>query len=248
VERSYDFPLGTGAARAHDVAAAGSISREEARRRAFLGVVGLLGLLAALITPAIVLGKMAEGRWSAAVHALDYGAALRIHALQSPVADVPLWSLSWIGEMIPMALASGAFFAYLMWRGRKASALCVALSMPGTAIMWKITGLAVHRQRPNFWVHHPTFDIGYPGGHVMNAVVIAGVCLSMTLPQLQARWQKAALLLFWALFVIGTAIARIYVNAHFLTDNIVGFGMGLVWVALALPLLRWAFPNCRNAT
>src|SRR5207248_7878143 len=143
----------------------------------------------------------------AGVHAFDYGAAHWIHSLQSPVADVPLWSLSWIGEMIPMALATGAFFAYLLWRGRKGSALLVGLSMPGTAIRWKITSLVVQRQRPNFWIHHPASDLGYPGGHVMNAAVIAGVCLSMTLPRLEARWQRAGLILFWALFVGGTAMA-----------------------------------------
>ena len=95
MERPYDLPLGAVGARPQDIAADGcSLSREEARRRAFLGVLGLLILLAALITPAIILGRMAEGRWSAAVHALDYQAAVRIHALQSPIADIPLWSLS----------------------------------------------------------------------------------------------------------------------------------------------------------
>jgi undecaprenyl-diphosphatase len=200
-----------------------------------------------LIIAAIILGRMADGRWSAVVHPLDYRAALLIHSLQSPLFDLPLRSLSWIGEMIPMALATSAFFAYLVFRGRKASALLTALSMPGTAIMWKITALTVHRQRPNFWIHHPAWDIGYPGGHVMNAVVIAGVCMAMTLPRLQARWQKVALILLWVLFIVGTAVARIYVNAHFLSDNIAGFSMGLIWVLLAVPIVRWAFPNCRDA-
>jgi len=247
LERSYDLTLGGIGARPEAAAGVLFVDRREARRRAWLGGAGLVATLAVLITAASVLGKMAEGRWSAGVHAFDYRAALWVHSLQSPLLDVPLWGLSWLGEMVPMAIACGLFFTYLVWRRRKASALHTALSMPGTAIMWKITSEIVRRERPNFWIQHPAGDLGYPGGHVMNAVVIAGVCLSMTLPHLQARWQKAALILFWVLFISGTGIARIYVNAHFLTDDLAGFGMGLVWVLIALPLCRWAFPNCRNA-
>jgi undecaprenyl-diphosphatase len=211
---------------------------------AILSLVGLLGLL---ITLGSALGWLAVGPWRPAVAALDYAVAVRIHALRSPWLDAPMWSLSWIGEMVPMAAVTGSLFFYVLRRRRRFSALCVALSMPGTAIMWKVTSLLVERGRPDFWVHHRPGDLGYPGGHVMNAVVIAGVCLSMLWPRAERPWQKAAAVLFWLLFVTGTAMSRIYVNAHFFTDNVAGLLMGLLWVILALQVCRRAFPDVRDA-
>src|SRR5437764_2472758 len=111
VEKPYEISLGSIAAHPRDIPATSLLGREEARRRAWLGTAGLLALLWALITTAITLGRMADGPWSAAVHPFDYRAALLVHSLQSPLFDLPLRSLSWIGEMVPMSAATGAFFA-----------------------------------------------------------------------------------------------------------------------------------------
>jgi undecaprenyl-diphosphatase len=199
-----------------------------------------------LIVLAAAAGEQLEGSWRESAQLLDYGAALRLRALASPWIGLPLQFLSWIGEAVPMALATGSLFVYLLRRRCYASALFAGISMPGTAIMWKVTSLLVERPRPNYWTMHDPADLGYPGGHVMNAVVIAGVCLFLTLPRLKSRWQQAGAILFGVLFVIGTGMSRIYVNAHFLTDNIAGFLMGLLWVLIALPLCRWAFPECQD--
>ena len=44
-------------------------------------------------------------------------------------------------------------------------------------------------------------------------------------------------------FVAVTALCRVYLCAHFTTDNTAGFVMGLIWVALAIPVGRRHFPR-----
>ncbi len=213
------------------------------------GIVGLalLGLwLWTLIAGAAALGREIVGPWNGPIEWRDYRFALALRSLSSPLADGVFGGLSWIGEKVPMATGSAAVFFFLLWRRRFSSALCVALTMPGTAIMWKATALMVERQRPNWWLMHDPSDLGYPGGHVMNATVIAGICLAAVLPRLSERRLRGAVMFFWVLFVLGTGLSRIYVNAHFASDNLVGFAMGLFWVVVAVPLVGWAFPAVQN--
>lgn len=212
--------------------------------RVVLGSSALATLLAALISGTVVAGRAIMGPWHHAAYALDYSAAVWVRSLRSPAMDLLMGSLSWIGEMVPMAIITAGIFITLLLCGRRRSALCAALSLPGTAIMWKFTSTLVWRERPNYWILHEAADIGYPCGHLMNAVVVAGFCLfaAGTRPRSRARW--TAMVSFWLLLVVGTGLARIYVNAHYLTDDIAGFLMGLIWIVLALPILRWTFPGC----
>ena len=94
---------------------------------------------------------------------------------------------------------------------------------------------------------HDPADLGFPGGHVINATVIATVCAVAALSLLRTRWQKALGLGVGVTFVAGTFTSRIYESAHFLTDNLAGLAMGLSWAAVAIPVTRWMFPEVRNA-
>lgn len=216
------------------------------RWRVLAGGLLLAGLLACLIFLFSLLGRLIEGRWRVFIHPLDEAAAFWAHSLTSPGMDVPMWSLSWIGEPSQMAVGLICLLLYLFWRRRYFSALCVLLVMPGTGVMKKLTGSFVQRQRPNYWFQHDPSDLGYPAGDVMNAVVLTGLCLFLVWPRLRVGWQRAAWALGGFLVVFGTGFSRLYVSAHWLTDNLAGFLMGAIWVSFAVPVIRWMFPRCRD--
>jgi undecaprenyl-diphosphatase len=157
-----------------------------------------------------------------------------------------MWSLSWLGEERQVAAGLTLLLLYLLWRRQHFSALCVTLLMPGIGVMKKLTSAFVERQRPNYWFQHETSDLGYPAGDVMNAVVLAGLCLILAWPRLRARWERALWALGGVLVVLATGFSRVYVSAHWLTDNLAGFLMGTTWVALGVPVIRWMFPRCRD--
>jgi undecaprenyl-diphosphatase len=222
------------------------MGRTEIIGRTIAGTMTLATLLAVLISAAVGAGRAIMGPWQVSAYALDYSIALRVHSIRSPAMDAVMGFFSGIGEMLPMALITFALFVGLLLCGRYRSALCCALSLPGTALMWKFTSLLVLRERPNYWIQHDSIDFGYPCGHIMNAVVVAGFCLYAAGAWNRPRRQRTGMLLFWTVIVIGTGLARIYVNAHYFTDDIAGFLMGLVWIVLALPVLQWGFPGCRD--
>ena len=104
--------------------------------------------------------------------------------------------------------------------------------------MWLVTAALVRRPRPNYWLLHDPSDIGYPSGHEMNAVVISALCLVTWLPKIRSPWARLALVAACLLFISATFVTRIYVQAHFASDMIAGFLMGLAWSLVELWVLR----------
>jgi membrane-associated phospholipid phosphatase len=207
----------------------------------FRSALGLPITLLLLIAFFSLLGQLVEGPGRELAHRFDYPIAVWVHSLRSSLMDRLMWALTMVLEMEPVAITSGLIFGYLLWKRRFASALAVCLPLLGDGIMWGTVAHLVQRSRPEYWVAQDPADLGYPGGHVMNAVVIAGLCCWSLWPRLRAPWQRAVLLLLWALFIAGVATSRIYRHAHFATDNLAGFLMGLVWITVALRFLTPLF-------
>jgi undecaprenyl-diphosphatase len=229
--------------------AAGRTPRDAALRGAVSlvgGAAGLAGLLVLLIGLATTAGQAIQGPWRTSVERLDAALAFRLHASRCRLMDALMDAASWIGEREPIIVVTTGIVLYLLACRRPASAFCAAGAMMGTAVMWKVTSQLVHRPRPDYWLAHDPADLGYPGGHMMNAVVIAGACLSATLPHCRARWHRAGIILFWGVVVTATALCRVYVCAHFATDQLAGFLMGLAWVVVAFPLFRCILSGCRD--
>jgi undecaprenyl-diphosphatase len=191
-------------------------------------------------------GNAIEGPWRSRVASFDHAVAMWVHSLSCPAMDRGMGAMSWIGEPAPMAAVTGGVFLYLVLRSRWASAMGAVLTMPGTAVMWLVTSWLVERPRPEYWVSHPGADPGYPGGHVMNAIVVAGVCSAASLPRARHRWQRTGIVILWLGFVGAMALCRVYWCIHFPSDQIAGSLMGLAWVGVALPLCRWTFPGLRD--
>jgi undecaprenyl-diphosphatase len=205
-----------------------------------------LALLAGLIALAAAGGNAIQGPWRRGVEPFDAAVAMWVHSLSSPAMDTLMGVASWIGEPAPMAGVTASLLLYYLLQRRWASAVGALLTLPGTAIMWLVTSALVQRPRPEYWMSRPLADWGYPGGHLMDAVVVGGFCLTASLPRARCEWQRTGVVAFWLCFVVATALCRVYNCIHFPSDQIAGFLMGLAWVLTAPRLCRWAFPACRD--
>jgi membrane-associated phospholipid phosphatase len=216
----------------------GAADAAASRASVLIGAGALLAVLALLVLVAGVFGKAVTGVYHARVEPVDFAVAAWLHSLRSPWMDRTMWPLGWVVEMEPLAIGGGAVFVYLLARRRYDGALRIGVSLSGVGIMWLAVAHIVQRQRPNYWMIHDPSDIGYPSGHVMNIVVMSGLCMAATFPRLTSRWQRALLAGFWILFGLGVAASRIYTHAHFASDELAGFMMGVVWVNVVLRTLR----------
>src|SRR5262245_11582123 len=206
--------------------------------QAILRAVGiLLATLAILTVLSSIVGLLITGPYAAASTVIDHATAHWLHQSRSLSLDSLLCPLTWVAEPIPLALVSGALFAFFLARRQCVNAALFGTPMLGMGIMLSIVARIVARQRPEWIVHHELGDFGYPCGHVMNAVILTGIGLYVAFPLLKARWQKAALAALAAAIVLATAASRIYVGAHFATDCPSGFVMGVIWIYTSLRVM-----------
>jgi membrane-associated phospholipid phosphatase len=216
--------------------------------RRVVGFTLLAGVLALLIVAATALGLWLKQGSPDHGHAWDYPAALWVHSLRGSTMDLAMRFFGGAGEPMPMSLVCTAIVLAFYFRGHRLAALTAVVALPGSCLLWEVTCRLVLRERPGWWLAHNAADHGFPGGHVINATVIATVCAVAAFSILRAGWQKNLGLAASVLFVAGTFTSRIYESAHFLTDNLAGLAMGLCWAAVAIPVTRWMFPEVRNAS
>lgn len=118
----------------------------------------------------------------------------------------------------------------------------VAFSAIYSAV-YNIVNIVIRRPRPTGVAHTTSKLIGYsyPSGHVGFFVwlsVLAMVLLARKLPRplYIACWFLAAAL------VVAAALSRIYVGAHWPSDVLAGFLVGVAWTSLSLSLGRLSEP------
>lgn len=130
--------------------------------------------------------------------------------------------------------------------------LTVLLSRPATlfvafsaiySVLYNVVNIIIQRPRPTGVAHTTSNLLGYsyPSGHVgffLWLSVLAMVLLARRLPRplYFACWVLAAVL------VIAAALSRIYVGAHWPSDVIGGFLVGLAWTCFSLSMGRLTKP------
>jgi undecaprenyl-diphosphatase len=110
----------------------------------------------------------------------------------------------------------------------------------GGELLWLPLIFLIDRTRPTEVRAISGFVLpGFPSGHAMIIVAFFGALLYIYLSHVKKRG--------WRLVIVGTAAAlflitgfnRLYFNAHYLTDIIAGYGLGLAWTAFALTAVDW---------
>ena len=135
--------------------------------------------------------------------------------------------------LVPLLLVGGLL---LWWRRRSPGPLLLlAGSYVGMAMVVGPAKKLLHRPEP----FDLPGDIGrsFPSGHAAQAILVYGMLAALVLagPPLSARVRAAATVLpVVASAAVGFAV--LFRNAHWLTDMVAGYAIGLVWLAGPLAL------------
>ena len=155
-----------------------------------------------------------------------------VHRSAHPLLTSSMETASLVGGQ-PGQIPVVCLGSLLLWRRRRRWGVALPLVMAGAGVLQLVAKWAVDRPRPNLdaW--------GFPSAHVLSLVVLCGylawaVCTPPPAPggsstDTRRRWRGPSLGL--AAAIVGTvAFSRMYLDAHWFSDVLGGFSIGLAYL------------------
>lgn len=162
---------------------------------------------------------------------IDIDISLTIQKYQSKWLDNLMLAISLFGEL-PWSLLSVLFVAAIFYFNKlKRESYFIATILFSGLIILGIKNI-INRPRPtSFYVRLVEVNRfqSYPSGHVLSYVLFFGfiIVLMRNLPEIAKRWKNLIIIISLFLIVM-IAPSRIYLGAHWFTDTLGGFLLGLI--------------------
>ena len=149
-----------------------------------------------------------------------------------------LLAITYLHSTLGVCAMAALAAAWLAWRRQLQWLAALALTVPGGLVLNALVKLAFQRTRPAFvdpLLTLPTYS--FPSGHTAGATVWWGFALALVLahrPRLRWRAAAAAATLF---MIALTALSRVYLGVHYLSDVLAAVAEGVAWLALCFTLM-----------
>jgi membrane protein DedA with SNARE-associated domain/membrane-associated phospholipid phosphatase len=144
-------------------------------------------------------------------------------------------AVSWLGSTFVIVPVLVLMVLFLIFRHRdRRSALLLALSVAGATGLYNVVKLAVGRPRPPMgaWVGHYSGG-SFPSGHAAQSIAFYGMLAILFSARRSARF-RAVLWAAATLIVLMVGVSRIYLGAHWFSDVLGGWALGMAWLSILL--------------
>lgn len=170
----------------------------------------------------LVLGVLMGWAVLVPVDSLDHVVQRAVQSARRPGLERPVRMVNSLGERF-VVVSALLGIAVLDPVAGPATVRSVLIALIPTNAIVEAGKLAINRTRPDG--DHKRANSSFPSSHAANAFAVAWV--------LSRRWRRA--LPMFLLLAAGVAVARMYLNRHFMTDVVVGgaIGWGCAHVAMA---------------
>ncbi len=169
------------------------------------------------------------------MESLDIWLPLQLHRIANPPLTKLMLALTTIGSPLEVTGMMLVVLAALLFRKHWGEAVGVSVSEVGALLLNQVEKTVFHRARPSFvWALQHESNFSFPSGHAMLGLISFGTVAYLLIRRTKARWQRVAIMLFFAILVLGIGISRVYLGVHFPSDIIAGFIAGWVWLTAVI--------------
>ena len=164
---------------------------------------------------------------------LDDAVTAWFRQFASPGLDVAARIASALGSEVLIVLALALIGAFVWWRRWRTVAVIV-VTLGGAQLLNDILKELFHRTRPApVSGIIPVQAYSFPSGHAMMSAAFYFLLVCLFWRSVGPKWRP--LMVAGAVVVIGlVAVARIYLQAHYLTDVVAGDAAGFLWTDAVL--------------
>ncbi len=165
--------------------------------------------------------------------AFDVGIQHSVDGLRGSIDDAMVF-LTTVGSFLPMLMLAVVVLVVLLAAGRTREVRFFLLSALGCLLLNVLLKGVFHRARPSaelpYLMTRPT-SFSFPSGHTMgNAGVIGSLAVVIRVLRPPRRvWIASSVLA--ALWVLGVALSRVYLGAHYPSDVLGGLLAAASWVS-----------------
>ena len=193
-------------------------------------------VLAAVLTA--LAGVVYDGVTEAdGVALLDRPALDAVMGERTPVGNSIAAGYALVGGSIGMSVLATAIAVALAvaWR-RWTPVVLVAVTAAGSLALTVIGKAVVGRTRPPLSDAIPPFEStpSVPSGHSLNSVAIAGIIAYLLVREQRSARVRALTISLAAAFAATMGLSRVYLGAHWLSDVLVAWALGLAWLTLVI--------------
>lgn len=204
-------------------------------RFAATSAVGLVLVVGLGIAVALLVGLFARP-----LLAVDEGLAAAVNGVVAPRPWLVglLSAVTALGSTIAGAVVLATLALALLARGRhRLAAFTVVTGLGALGLVPGVKAL-VGRLRPVVEVPVAAADgPSFPSGHTVTVTVWVGVLLLVLLPVVPERWRRRTVVA-GAVLVVVVGLTRLFLGVHFLSDVVVGWLVGLAWLAVTTAAFR----------
>lgn len=148
-----------------------------------------------------------------------------------------IWFVSILGNPHNMVWVIGITSLFMFFRNLKKEAIFSSLSAASGAVIGMLIKILVDRPRPapdtvNVLVWFS--DKSYPSNHVLVFTIYFGFLLYLLLSKTLRKSKENFLVLVFALLIASIGISRIYLGAHWASDVLGGYVLGIIWLKLTI--------------
>lgn len=123
----------------------------------------------------------------------------------------------------------------LLWR-RWTPVVLIAATAAGSLALTVIGKAVVGRTRPPLADAVPPFEStpSFPSGHALNSLAIAGIVAYLLVREQRSARVRALTVSLAAAFAVTMGMSRVYLGAHWFSDVLVAWALGLAWLTVVI--------------
>src|SRR5699024_8138388 len=88
----------------------------------------------------------------------------------------------------------------------------------------------------NYAFEIPSYS--FPSGHTMRSTILILLLIYFILQLLRSTFAKGIVYIVGVLAIVGVAISRVFLEAHYLSDTLAAISISAVWYCICLLLYR----------
>lgn len=160
----------------------------------------------------------------------DKSVYIFLNQLRTPFVDSIMVAITELGDTKFILIMALGAMAYLALQRAWPALIFWGASLIGGSVLIKLLKYVIHRARPQE-LYEGVSSFSFPSGHATGSMV-AYMALAFLISRAVRpvhRWKVYAVS---ALLVVSIGFSRIYLGAHWFSDVVAGFGLGIALIAL----------------